>query len=112
MGKQTAETAKANAEKLVKAFGTGFILKKNVAKFALAGVGEEWIQVLEELRRFAPSQFAQTFEEFESKVRAKRFFERYVGTELMKLFGKFNVCCNLSSNAREIGGIKQGSDDC
>lgn len=97
MGKQTADMMKANAEKLVKTFGTGFILKKNVAKFALAGVGEEWIQVLEELRRFAPPQFAQTFEEFESKVRAKRFFERFVGHELMKLI----VCWNLLSIAKE-----------
>lgn len=83
---------KENAEQLIKSFGTGFILKKNVAVFALGGVGEEWIQVLEELRRFAPPQFSQTFEEFESKVRAKRFFESYAGKDLGKLLEVLLVC--------------------
>ena len=85
---------KANAAQLVEAFGSGFILKKNVAQLALAGVGEEWIRVLEELRRFAPPQFAQTFVEFESKVRAKRFFQTYVRGELKKLFEELFVCSN------------------
>ena len=40
---------KKKAENLVKSFGTGFILKKNVNMFATAGITKFWVCVWIEL---------------------------------------------------------------
>lgn len=58
---------KNDAEKLVKAFGTGFILKKNLNSVMTANVGEEWVEAVRRLEAASPRHFAATFSETYSR---------------------------------------------
>ena len=97
-----------NAEKLVTAFGTGFILKKNLNSVMTANIGEEWVAAVRRLEAASPRHFAATFSETYSRLCSANRFYQYAKDDLVLFLQgtHCSVCCNPNYAAKG-GGMKR-----
>lgn len=84
-----------NAKELVVAFGTGFILKKNLNSVVTAGVGDWWLEVVRRLEEASPKHFAATFSETYSRLYSTSMFYRHAhdGLVLYLRAKQCSFCC-------------------
>ena len=102
---------KNDAEKLVKAFGTGFILKKNLNSVMTANVGEEWVEAVRRLEAASPRHFAATFSETYSRLYSANRFYQYAKDDLVLFLqsDSWRVCCD-PKRAASGGAMKRPQD--
>ena len=97
-----------SAEQLVAAFGTGFILKKNLNSVMTANIGEEWVEAIRRLEAASPRHFAATFSEAYSRLYSANRFYQYARDDLVLFLQRAHCCvCCDPKRAASGGGMKR-----